>query len=225
MSAPAALVAIFCRAPRPGHTKTRLQPELGAEGAAAFSVALLLDVVGAASDPRWDVELWAAGERDRGPLAALAPGVGVRVQKEGDLGQRLADCFAATASSYPATVIIGSDCPGLRPGHIEAGLDALNEADAAICPGRDGGYGLIAARCEHPPLFTGIDWGTGRVADQTRLAARRSGLVLAEPCGLDDVDDPADLAALAGDAALARNPTALGRTRAVLAKLPEAGSA
>lgn len=217
MSARRPRLAIFCRAPRPGRTKTRLAPGLGATGAAAFSIALLLDLVARLDDPRWDRELWVADERDLGPIRAVAGGVTVRVQTGADLGERMLACFADGAEAgRAATVIIGSDCPGVDGETVGTALGALDAADAVICPGDDGGYGLVTARGPLPPLFAGIAWGTPHVGEQTRAAAARAGIRLAEPCAVDDVDRPADLAQLAEELAVAGNPTALGRTRAVL---------
>lgn len=210
-------LAVFCRAPRPGRTKTRLIPGLGEAGAAAFSIALLLDLAARLDAPGWDRELWVADERDRGPIGALAGDARVRVQTGADLGERMLSCIAAGAEAgRPATVIVGSDCPGIDPETVEAALLALDDADAVICPSGDGGYGLVAARRALPPLFAGIDWGTPEVCEQTRTAAVRTGIRLAEPCAVDDVDRPDDLARLAGDLAATGNPTALGRTRAIL---------
>lgn len=212
-------LAIFCRAPRPGRTKTRLAPGLGASGAAAFSLALLLDLAERLADPGWDRELWVADERDRAAIEALVPDAPVRVQGGGDLGARMRACIATGLDERrAATVIVGSDCPGIDRDTVRAALAGLDEADAVICPGRDGGYGLIAAARPHPALFAGISWGTAEVAAQTRAAARAAGLELVEPCAADDVDRPTDLARLAGELASAGNPSPLGRTRAVIAR-------
>ena len=217
MSGAAARLALFCRAPRPKRTKTRLAPGLGAAGAAAFSAALLLDLIEGLAGVDADLELWVAGERDRAAVAALAGELPVRVQDSGDLGARMLACFVdAAAADRPANVIAGSDCPGLTPSVVAGVLTALADADAAICPGGDGGYGLIAARRPLPALFTGMDWGTDRVCAQTRAAAAAAGLSLAEPCTADDVDRPEDIVALRRELRRGSGSTPLGRTRALL---------
>ncbi|MHC4481518.1 MAG: TIGR04283 family arsenosugar biosynthesis glycosyltransferase, partial [Planctomycetota bacterium] len=57
----------------------------------------------------------------------------------------------------------------------------------------DGGYYLIGLRRAAPPLFAGVQWGTGRVLSQTLARARKGGLSVKLLPRLPDVDRPEDL--------------------------------
>jgi glycosyltransferase A (GT-A) superfamily protein (DUF2064 family) len=100
-------------------------------------------------------------------------------------------------------VLIGTDCPWLEPGHIDHLHDALAAHDAAFLPAEDGGYVAVGLARAVPELFAGIAWGGARVMRQTRERAVCVGATLAQTGCLPDVDLPADLDRLRGDARLA----------------------
>ncbi len=213
------LVTVFCRAPVPGRTKTRLTPPLAPEDAAALSLALLLDVTDGVGDPAWDRAALAAEQAEVGPLCALLPAeVPVGVQGPGDLGARMARASVAVLDQgRSAAVIVGSDCPAATAGHVRAALRALRGgADAAVCPSADGGYGLIALSRPCPELFQRVPWSTPLVLERTRRRAGDAGIALAEVERLDDLDRPGDLPAAA---AALRAGTAGARTRHLLYRL------
>ena len=80
------------------------------------------------------------------------------------------------------TLLIGTDCPALRPEHLSDSLGALHvDIDAVFIPAEDGGYVLVGMKRPHPELFSGISWGTSEVMSQTRLHASQSKLRIAEP--------------------------------------------
>ncbi len=92
--------------------------------------------------------------------------------------------------------IIGSDTPHLQPADIEAAFAALDAADAAIGPTRDGGYYLLALKAPEPRLFEDIEWSSGRELRQTVDRAAQLGLSLTLTAETFDIDVESDLAAL-----------------------------
>lgn len=188
-------VAILARAPVPGHTKTRLIPALGAEGAARLQRWLLQRTVAMAlvADVG-PVFLWCAGDPhhpDFSLCRAYGP-VSLRQQPEGDLGQRMLTAMQESATP-DGVLVIGTDCPALTPSHLRQAAERLRHHDAVIMPAEDGGYVLIGM-CE--PLgsaFEAVDWGSGRVMAQTRQRLRATGCDWDEPTTLWDVDRPEDL--------------------------------
>ena len=58
---------------------------------------------------------------------------------------------------------------------IESAFAALERADLALCPDRDGGYNLIALRAPCDALFA-LEMSTESVLEQTRKQAERLGL-------------------------------------------------
>lgn len=121
-------------------------------------------------------------------------GLGVRWQEGPDLGARLETAFAGLLSDPRArAVVIGSDCPDLRPGVIREAFAALDGHDLVLGPARDGGYYLIGLRRAAPELFAGVPWGTERVMAETLERAAAAGISAARLGDLDDIDTPDDL--------------------------------
>lgn len=202
-----AAVAILAKAPVPGYAKTRLVPRLGPEGAAAFAGRLIERAVEKALAAEiGPVTLWCAPDAGHPVFEALGRrGARLAVQPEGDLGRRM---LAAFQNASTPLVLIGTDCPVLRPGDLADAASALGAGvDAVIAPTEDGGYGLIAAGRALPCLFEDMPWSTERVAAATRARAAENGLRLAELSTIWDVDTPADwhrLAAIAPELAFGR---------------------
>ena len=213
-------VSVFCRAPVPGRTKTRLIGDRSPEAAAALGVAMLLDVVSALRSEAYRLRVAVSDPAGRGPVAALLPGdIPVDEQPAGDLGARMAGVIAAgLAAGRPGVAIVGSDCPGIGGEVVLQALSALEAgADLVISPARDGGYSLVAARREIGPVLRDIPWSTDSAAAATLAAARREGLRVARIAGVDDIDRPRDLTRFLGDPL--RPSTVGARTRAVAAAL------
>lgn len=189
---------ILSREPRPGHTKTRLIPLLGPEGAAHLAAELLRGTFHTARELARRrgtcIEARIAGLDTSGPTRRLARGLALRDQGAGDLGERMRRAAAqALAGPFDRVVLIGSDCPHLAPDHIADAFDALDGADLALGPATDGGYYLIGVRADHAELFAGIPWGTGDVLMRTMEKARALGLRVKLLPTLSDLDRPADL--------------------------------
>lgn len=211
------VVCIFCRAPVPGDTKTRLGATIGADAAAAVSAAMLLDIAGSLRAGGLDVRAAAADPRDVGAIAALLPEVDVFPQPDGDLGQRMSAVLGHLTDSGGAAAIVGSDAVLARPELVRSAGDALGRgADAAVCPAPDGGYSLIAARGPVPALFRGVAWGSGGVLADTLSRAADAGIRIELLDTLDDVDVLEDLAHLSRGAD--RGPVAV-RTRHLVSSL------
>ncbi len=187
-------IAILAKAPLPGFSKTRLASALGADGAAALQARLIERAVETARAARiGPVTLWAAPDQRHPVFQAIAavPGVAVAVQPDGDLGQRMHAVLAAAAG--PA-IVIGTDCPVLRPEHLRAAADALvGGIDVVVIPVDDGGYALIGARAADERLFAGIPWSTADVMAHTRRRLDQLSLSWRELPQLWDVDVPDDL--------------------------------
>ena len=198
----------MARAPVPGRTKRRLIPAIGAERAAALHRAMIRRaVISALASGVGPVELWCTPDPDHEVFRSLGSEarIGLHTQSGSDLGARM---LAAIEARPGAAAVIGTDCPFLGPddlvqaaGALEAGGIRIGHtagADVVVAPAFDGGYVLIAVDRPRPELFTGIDWGTGRVLAQTRERARAAKLRLFALETRRDVDRPEDLEALAG---------------------------
>jgi len=171
-------VVVFARTPRAGCVKTRLIPLLGEQGAARLHARLLHRALRTAREARLGaVELWTAERRQRGR----------------DLGERMLHAFAHCLRRADRVVLIGSDCPVLRPRDLrQAARWLAGGADAVFAPAEDGGYALIALRRVSPRLFQGVEWGGAQVMAQTRARLTALGWRWRELPEVWDVDRPAD---------------------------------
>lgn len=200
MSSPRLLVT--AKAPRAGHTKTRMCPPLGLQTAARLGHAIVTDAITRARtvDPSAGL-LAPVGDADA--LSALFPGVAVVVQQGTGLAAALEHAVAGGA------LLVSGDAPSYPAELIRRGL--ASTADLVLGPSLDGGYCLIGMRRFHPAPFRDIAWSTGAVLEQTLAAARAAGLEveLLDPApDIDTVDDLAacDLTQAPATAALLADP-------------------
>ncbi|SDY88323.1 TIGR04282 family arsenosugar biosynthesis glycosyltransferase [Hymenobacter psychrophilus] len=183
---------IFARHPELGRVKTRLAAGIGNEAALEAYRALLAHTRAVVAPLAVHKTAWLVG--DNAPAAAADwAGFEQRPQPAGDLGQKMQAAFAYDfARPVEAAVIIGTDCPGLTPGHLTAAFAALRTHDVVLGPAVDGGYYLLGMKRLHPEFFANKPWSTATVRAETLADAARLGLqvhLLPELQDLDTVDD------------------------------------
>jgi rSAM/selenodomain-associated transferase 1 len=190
------VLIVFARAPEPGRVKTRLAPVLGDKGAARLHRRLVERALRTATLAGFDeVHLCCAPEPGGKFFTTMKKRFGVRLtsQGRGGLGERMQRALRR----HPGAVLIGSDCPSLRPADLRAAARVLRSGlDAVFCPAEDGGYALIGVRRSARTLFDGVRWGSAKVMAQTRTRLRRLGWRWRELRTVWDVDRPEDLARL-----------------------------
>ncbi len=190
---------VFARAPIPGKAKSRLIPRCGPDFAAALQQRMTVRMLDAAvRSEAGAVSLWCSPSARHPFFAACRRTYGVRLHTQlgADLGARLRHAHERMFAAYRALLIVGTDCPLLTAGHLQAAAAELRDHDAVVVPAEDGGYVLLGLGRPCPQVFEAIAWGSDRVLDQTlqRLhAAGRSCRVLAP---LWDVDRPEDVVRL-----------------------------
>lgn len=190
-------IAIFAKAPQPGAAKTRLIPALGVAGAARLQRRLTLRTLQLASSfASGTITLHCAPDTEHRFFRALRDHrqLTLRAQSGTDLGQRMANAFAAHGGPL---LLIGTDCPALRRAHLATAASLLRDHDAVFIPAEDGGYVLVGLKRPHARVFEGIDWGSAQVMTQTRERLSELELRWAEPLTLWDLDRPDDLPRLA----------------------------
>ncbi|MEO1069865.1 MAG: TIGR04282 family arsenosugar biosynthesis glycosyltransferase [Cyanobacteria bacterium J06638_6] len=196
--ASACQLLMFSRYPEPGHTKTRLIPHLGPEGAAALqrhmTEHVLRRVTAAAQRLPLAITVHFSGGTQSQMQAWLGADVTCYPQAMGSLGDRLGAAFQQSFDQgYSSAIAIGSDCPALDYGHLAAALASLTRVDVVLGPATDGGYYLIGLGRPELALFHAIDWGTDRVLTQTLAVAASQGLSVELLSPLTDIDRPEDL--------------------------------
>jgi rSAM/selenodomain-associated transferase 1 len=193
VSAEPVAVAILAKAPVPGLVKTRLEPVLGTDGAAALQARLIKRTIETARAAGvGPITVWATPDIRYPIFQDLSglPDVAVARQPDSDLGGRM--LYAVMAAS-PA-LVIGTDCPALEASHLRSAADVLRSGfDAVVISAEDGGYALIGMREPHMALFSNIRWGSDTVMADTRRRMLELGLSWREPLQLWDLDRPEDL--------------------------------
>jgi len=189
---------IFTRFPRPGTTKTRLIPALGAAGAAELQRRLSELTVQRgrelAARRGAVLEICHAGGDAARVGAWLGPDLLTAPQGAGDLGERLAQAFArAWQQGCERVVLVGADCPALSLTILQSAFAALADHDLVLGPAVDGGYYLIGLARPAPELFQEQPWGESSLLTLTLVSAARLGLSWQLLEELADVDRPQDL--------------------------------
>jgi rSAM/selenodomain-associated transferase 1 len=189
-------LVVFVKEPRPGAVKSRLAEAVGDQAAAAVYRALAEGVLEATTPVPGDYErlVFFDPPGARRALREWLPGVSLRAQAAGDLGERMADAFARGFGRGASRVaIVGSDAPGVTRGTALLAFALLDTADVVLGPAEDGGYYLVALREPRPELLQGVEWSTPRVLAQTLERAAAGGLRALQLEPLGDVDTLADL--------------------------------
>ncbi len=193
------LVMQFAKWPEAGRVKTRLMPELGAEGAmnahVRLSLAVLENLVASGHDVRflWDRPLHDAPAAASPILEQLeALGIGQSWQQGDVLGERMTKALESGLQAVGKAVIVGSDCPSVDAEYVRLAVATLDEVDVVLGPSDDGGYVLIGARVLAPDMLDGVAWGTENALEQTCDRLTRAGLTFALLPEKWDVDEPED---------------------------------
>jgi rSAM/selenodomain-associated transferase 1 len=184
-------IAVFAKAPVAGAVKTRLIPLLGAEGAARLHASLARHALATAREAHPAVlQLWCSPDASHPFFSECAAcfSCELHTQQGADLGARMAHTFARHAP----LVLIGGDCPVLRPSHLVQAWHALQSNDAVFVPAEDGGYVLVGLARPASAVFGDIEWGGVDVMRETRRRIAAAGLECAELETLWDVDRPED---------------------------------
>jgi len=188
-------VAVFAKAPVPGQVKTRLAEVLGADAAAGLHAGLVRHALATAvASGLGPVELWCAPDERHDFFERCAADFGARLhaQRGADLGARMRFAFDEAFARGEALVVMGADCPALRPGELRAAAAALRAHDVAIVPAEDGGYVLLAMARAVPEIFEGVAWGSPSVMGETRSRLAAAGVAWSELPASWDVDRPED---------------------------------
>lgn len=192
-------IAIMAKAPMPGMAKTRLIPALGAHGAARLQRRFTRIALRCALEAQLGaVTIWCTPHAQHRFFRAVVKTTGVNclVQSSGDLGDRMHTAFRLHCTQGPV-LVIGTDCPVLRPAHLRKAAKALIDGDDAVFyPAEDGGYALVGLQRPQAALFDRMAWSTAEVMSETRDRARSLGLRIREFETLWDVDLPEDLTRL-----------------------------
>lgn len=195
-------VAIICKTPSPGQSKTRLSPPLRPEECAAISVCFIADLASTIGALDANTVSGFAVYTPAGSEVALRrllpDDFGLVLQGEGDLGERLLKGIAdLLAAGHAGAILINSDSPTLPSAILRAAVAAVAGGDRVVLsPAVDGGYTLIGLSAAHHRLFEDIPWSTAKVFEMTLARAREINLPVVVLDPWYDIDDAASYAML-----------------------------
>lgn len=215
-------LGMFAKFWAPGQVKTRLAASIGDQPAALLHhafVETLLERFGRLADRRTIV--YAPSERAEEFAAAAGASWDIAPQGEGDLGRRMQAWFeGAFAAGATQAVLIGSDSPTLPAPYVESAFQRLDEHSVVLGPAEDGGYYLVGAARQTPPIFAAVAWSQPTVWSETLARLAAAGLSYAPLPRWYDVDDRDDLERLRAELeALGPSDRALARLRSVVAQV------
>ena len=191
-ASPTTKLILFTKYPVAGSVKTRLEPALGKDGAAALHRKLAkqtFDTIAKsaqANDAVFQVQTSGAAQLDF--EAWLGQEAEYAEQCDGDLTDRLLHA----ATDFPL-IFFGADTPDLSTDIVSQAIVALKTHDAVIGPAEDGGYYLIGISRPMTSLFTDMEWSTEHVLPTTLERLKKLDI---EPYMLEtlaDCDRPEDL--------------------------------
>jgi rSAM/selenodomain-associated transferase 1 len=193
-------VAIVCKAPEPGRSKTRQSPPLRPEECAAISACFIQDLAATIGALAADGDVTGyALYTPRGSEPALRRLLPERFdlapQCDGDFGMRLIQGTRDLLNAgHRGVILVNSDSPTLPRPILRAAVDATRRNDGVVLgPAFDGGYTLIGLSKPHDRLFEDIPWSTGAVYALTLERAQELGLSVHSVPGWYDVDDEESL--------------------------------
>jgi glycosyltransferase A (GT-A) superfamily protein (DUF2064 family) len=192
------LLVLMAKAPRAGHSKTRLAADIGPALARGFWAACLRD---AGARVRRVAAVAGLDSAAMTPSAGEAlevrrlTGLPALVQRRPGLGRALLEVSELPA---PFAIAVSADVPTLPETLLRRAAQALGERHAVLGPGPDGGYYLVGLRRGMAPsrrrrAFLDAPMGTGAALEHTRAALGDPVLLPPWP----DVDTIVDLRELA----------------------------
>lgn len=189
-------VAIMCKTPRAGVSKTRLSPPLRPEECAVISGCFISDLAHTIQSmtSEDDIAPYAVytPPGSEGELKQILPGgYSLALQADGDFGVRLLQGIRDLLSAgHAGAILVNSDSPTLPREILRQAADAVRRGDnVTLSPALDGGYTLVGLSRPHARLFEDIPWSTGDVYRLTLERAREIGLPVETVPGWYDVDD------------------------------------
>ncbi|MEH6347953.1 MAG: TIGR04282 family arsenosugar biosynthesis glycosyltransferase [Bermanella sp.] len=186
------MVIQFAKYPRKGEVKTRLKPLLEDDGCYQLHQQLLTKVnENIRKSGIFNVlALDQLGQHEA--VDNIASHSCLLLQQGLDLGERMKNALHWGLERAHKVIIVGSDCPVIKPSHLQEVAEKLNSSDHVFIPAEDGGYVLIAANEVFSPIFENMPWGGDQVMVQTRDKLSKANKTVLYLSSLWDVDRPDD---------------------------------
>jgi rSAM/selenodomain-associated transferase 1 len=196
-------VILFLKSFQAGQVKTRLAASLGDLFALKVYTAMVADLLAKLEPQRDNLIPYfdtppGPGDHPASIASLLSQGL-LQIQRGRGLGERMSNAFLEVFSTgVERAVLIGSDIPQIDSDLLVDYFEALRTFPMVLGPAADGGYYLIGFQRERfeQSIFTGIEWSTEQVFEQTLNKACSLELSCHVGAELRDIDTIEDLEAL-----------------------------
>jgi len=200
---PKKCLGLFAKYWEPGKVKTRLAASVGDVKAARVYKTFVAATIARLSAIESQHVLAYSPDDDATHAAFTAAdlnGWSLTAQSAGDLGNRMADFFENRFNEgAESVVLVGTDSPNLPLIEVQEAYEHLKTCDVVIGPTEDGGYYLVGATRNTPPIFDDIPWSTPEVLPTTIERLNQADISLAQLDPWYDVDEVYDLHRLIED--------------------------
>lgn len=188
-------VILFTRVPIQGHTKTRMMPQISAEGCARLHTCFLKDIKRECEKTGADLYICCTPEGEKEVLYRILGSEQHYFPQNGKcLGERMYLAIREVLNhGYDACILIGTDVPELRADQLNQAFSALEHRDVVLGPTVDGGYYLVGMKVPLGAVFEVKKYGDQSVLQNTVLQLKKSGLTVGFVKTLWDLDTYEDL--------------------------------
>lgn len=162
-------VLLFAKAPIWGTVKTRLAASVGRQDALRIYKFLAERQMAAIRSTRLPCVVWTTPPGHEDEVASWLHGaMDVRLQPEGDLGERMSHaCEQAFADGAPGVILVGTDCPDLDADRLGTMATHVAEGRFVLQPADDGGYVAFGLPKPCIAAFQDVAWSTATVCETT----------------------------------------------------------
>jgi uncharacterized protein len=192
-------VLLFVRAPELGRVKTRLGEKMDNATVLLLYRCFVEDIVQTLTTGGYNITVCFYPRHQKSTVQEwMGHTMHIQAQTGRGLGAKMRNAFANVfATNVGQAVLIGSDFPDLDIDVIHEAFFGLQKRDVVIGPAKDGGYYLIGFRKEtfDGDIFSGVDWGTKHVYQQTLQGIHDAGLNSHTLTVWQDIDTYEDLIA------------------------------
>ena len=186
------LIQIFTRTPIEGEVKTRLIPELGAQGTCELHKRMTLHTLQVATHAAPAVQIWCTPDINHPFLANLSQAHEIKMQIGESLADRMSCSLTDGLEKYKKVILVGCDCPVIDEATLVRAISILDQHNYVFIPVEDGGFALIGSVLFSPQIFQNVPWNSNLVMSQIRENLKKFHYSWAELPTLWDVDEFVD---------------------------------
>jgi uncharacterized protein len=165
-------IIVFTRFPVEGKVKTRLAKNMGNKFTVSFYKTCAEHTFSELVKVKkydMDIYLFCSEENEMTEVINWTMNkFSYQFQQGDNLGLRMFNAFKFVFNKgYKKVIIIGTDAPDISMNLVQSAISVLDNYSVVIGPANDGGYYLLGFKSKLMDLFSGIEWSTDSVLNNT----------------------------------------------------------